>query len=241
MKKPAARGAAGFDHGRLRSVRIAIREGTVSLRPPLGAAGGVACRAARRCVALAHSLPQGTSAGRNLITLFSTVNNLSRSRRVGVRAAVANISPSPVRARDRMHARHPRETSIAALQASTGAPCSRSGARIGIVAARDDRTHARIARAPDRRREKCRQRARGVVLIALHKRVCAKNARAFPSPRRRIARKRKPATSPSRVSSRGARRAQCAWSSSSAYASGPSSSLSWSASSSSRVNSQPSP
>ena len=76
MKKPAAPDAAGFDHGRLGKRRPAIRPGTVRLRPPLDDAGGVAGAAIRRRVSLAHSLPQGTSAWRNLITLFSTVNKL---------------------------------------------------------------------------------------------------------------------------------------------------------------------
>ena len=77
MKKPAAQDAAGFDHGfRLRAGRRAFPRVTVHLRPPLDVAGGVARGAAGFRVVLAHSLLQGTSAGRNLITVFSTVNNL---------------------------------------------------------------------------------------------------------------------------------------------------------------------
>ena len=205
MKKPAARGAAGFDHGRLRRGWPAIRGGTVGLRPPLAVAGGVACGAARRRVALAHSLPQGTSAGRNLITLFSTVNNLSRSRRIEVRAVVAIISPLSLSTGCDAGSPSTRAQRHASLHASTGAACSRSDARIDIGIACAARLHARIARARNRAQGNRRERAQAAALIALHKPVCAKNARAFASLQRRIARKRKPATSPSRVSLRGLR------------------------------------
>ena len=80
IKKPAAMDAAGFDHGHESGVRRrAFPRRTVRLRPPFAVAGGVACRSEGFRVVLAHSLPQGTSAGRNLITVFSTVNNLSQS------------------------------------------------------------------------------------------------------------------------------------------------------------------
>ena len=80
IKKPAAMDAAGFDHGHESGIRrCAFPRRTVRLRPPFAVAGGVACRAEGFRVVLAHSLPQGTSAGRNLITVFSTVNNLSQS------------------------------------------------------------------------------------------------------------------------------------------------------------------
>ena len=80
IKKPAALDATGFDHGcRPRVGRHAFPRVTGRLRPPLDVAGGVARGAAGFRVVLAHSLLQGTSAGRNLITVFSTVNNLSQS------------------------------------------------------------------------------------------------------------------------------------------------------------------
>ena len=80
IKKPAAMDAAGFDHGHESGVRRrAFPRRTVRLRPPFHVAGGVAGRAEVFRVVLAHSLLQGTSAGRNLITVFSTVNNLSQS------------------------------------------------------------------------------------------------------------------------------------------------------------------
>ena len=89
IKKPAAMDAAGFDQGHGSGVRRrAFQRRTVRLRPPLAVAGGVACRAAGFRVVLAHSLPQGTSAGRNLITVFSTVNNLSQSFSMRARAAL---------------------------------------------------------------------------------------------------------------------------------------------------------
>ena len=76
IKKPAAMDAAGFDHGHESGIRrCAFPRRTVRLRPPFAVAGGVACRAEGFRVVLAHSLLQETSAGRNVITLFSTVNN----------------------------------------------------------------------------------------------------------------------------------------------------------------------
>ena len=88
-KKPAAAGAAGFDLGcRPRFGRRAFPRVTVLLRPPLDVAGGVTRGAAGFRVVLAHSLLQGTSAGRNLITVFSTVNNLSQSFSMRARAAL---------------------------------------------------------------------------------------------------------------------------------------------------------
>lgn len=72
-KKPAATDAAGFDHG-----RFLIRRGMRCRRPPFDDAGGGACRAADDRFVFYHSLLQETSAGRNLITVFSTVNILSQ-------------------------------------------------------------------------------------------------------------------------------------------------------------------
>lgn len=78
-KKPASRSAAGFVHGHHRGERHACAEVTGCRHPPLRTSGGVACRASGRRVVCVHLLPQEMSAGRNLITLFSSVNNLSQS------------------------------------------------------------------------------------------------------------------------------------------------------------------
>ena len=242
MKKPAARCAAGFDHGRLRKGRLAIRGGKAGLRPPLDDAGGVACRAAGRRVALAHSLPQGTSAGRNLITVFSTVNNLSRCRRIDMSNRLVIFSTTlPCQ-----YARHAAQRACmqrhASLHASTGAASSRLKSVHGARPVRAP-THTPSSDARSLRlRSKRHGHARDAALIALHKRVCAKNARDFQTPRGQWRCKKKTRDVAAAGSmARAARRDQCASSSSSAYSSGPSSSLSWSASSASTVNSQPSP
>jgi len=98
IKKPAAMDAAGFDHGHESGVRRrAFPRRTVRLRPPFHVAGGVAGRAEVFRVVLAHSLLQGTSAGRNLITVFSTVNNLSQSffvHAIATSASTRIVAPS---------------------------------------------------------------------------------------------------------------------------------------------------
>ena len=107
-KKPAAMDAAGFDHG-----RFLIRRRMRCRRPPFDDAGGGACRAADDRVVFYHSLLQETSAGRNLITVFSTVNNLSQKK---------------IRARD---------TSAA----TASARCARQGVRDARAIRRMDHPH----------------------------------------------------------------------------------------------------
>lgn len=68
-----------FDLGQLRLKQEEIALVTVHLHPPIVASGGTHCGVVDCCDLLAHTTPQGTSAWRNLITLFSSVNNLSQS------------------------------------------------------------------------------------------------------------------------------------------------------------------
>lgn len=125
-KKPAAQHAAGFEWTPPEAGKFAFARGTGCLHPPFVALGGIACLAVGSCALLAHLLLQGMSAGRNLITLFSGVNNLSRSffpaLRRGVRATHGSRHPSP----HRTHATHARTHHTHRLRASAGAGCSTS-------------------------------------------------------------------------------------------------------------------
>lgn len=120
IKKPAAANAAGFDHGCIH----AFREGCGAGVHLFDVAGGGACAAAGYRVGFDHSLLQETSAGRNLITVFSTVNNLSRiifaARVPFVARACVRCIGNECRKRARTHAQqHARF-----LHASIGAACS---------------------------------------------------------------------------------------------------------------------
>lgn len=120
IKKPAAANAAGSDHGRFH----AFREGCGADVHPFQVAGGSTFGAAGPCVVFDHSLLQETSAGRNLITVFSTVNNLSQiifaARAPFVRRTCARCidddAGKRASMRSQQHARF--------LHASIGAACS---------------------------------------------------------------------------------------------------------------------
>ncbi len=207
------------------------------------------------------------SAGRNLITLFSSVNNLSRSFS-SPRSRVVH----PTRRHQRLHACHARTGRMDARQAnaahaSAGAACSNSSKRRQAVAdaiavlawcthatsfdgAHGDATRCRISRYTSAFARKLRElfapvahRARSCGMPPQRSfrgsRRVPKHRRIQPSP---AARKKKPAAFPSRVSGcTGAGDQWSSLSSNSAYSSGASSSLSCSASESSTTNSQPSP
>lgn len=132
----------------------------------------------------AHSLLQEASAGRNLITLFSTVNNrmlffFARARRCTAKRAQwcnANIHQRLHRTITPLHA--------VASNASTGAACSAASTSISNIASNIRRTtmhgkHACIA---------CFELVMLVsqqrCICASHKSVCAKTARTFSDARR---------------------------------------------------------
>jgi len=120
IKKPAATNAAGFDHGRFH----AFREGCGADAHLFQVAGGGAFGAAGYRVGFDHSLLQETSAGRNLITVFSTVNNLSQiifaARAPLVRRTCVRCIGNECRKRARTHA----QQRTRFLHASIGAACS---------------------------------------------------------------------------------------------------------------------
>ena len=186
MKKPAARCAAGFGHGRLRFEWAAICRRTVHLHPPFDVAGGIPCRDTGCRVAFAHSLPQGTSAGRNLITVFSTVNNLCKSFFVPVRTQVAQAGVRMVMHDECAHACNQHAHACTSLRTSKYA-ASRASIHFIVCIEHDEQEWRR--RASTRTGPSCRAPdARGAVgrRIASHKSVCAKSARTFSSERNRI-------------------------------------------------------
>ena len=186
IKKPAAMDAAGFDQGHGSGVRRrAFQRRTVRLRPPFHVAGGVACGAEVFRVVLAHSLLQGTSAGRNLITVFSTVNNLSQSfSRVPARCSRRHASMR-VGCAASTHRLQPQRRCIDALHASNGAACSACGRnKNGIAACMRACTQRIRMRACERRSARAERRA-ACRDFAPHKSVCAKTAQDFSAPRAR--------------------------------------------------------
>ena len=175
MKKPAAKCAAGLNRGG----RTAFCKGCDAGVHLFDVAGGGACGAAGCLDGSAHLLLQETSAGRNLIMDFSTVNNPTQTfslarPRAGLhdRLQSCDRTASPA-----CTSRHPRARH--ASHASNDAACS--GAillamhahhmhPIAIAAvARMQRgtpkTHAALSRDPND--------------CASHKSDCAKNARTF--------------------------------------------------------------
>lgn len=97
---------------------------TMHRRPPGNVRGGGAADAVRHRVVSGHALPQSSSAGRNLITLFSRVNNLLQSffstRRGRWRRARADLRPTHRKQRATSHQPHRRR----ALRASSNAGSS---------------------------------------------------------------------------------------------------------------------
>ncbi len=77
-KKPAVPGTAGFGNSMRMQFSLRFRRGHGACVHRDDRPGGGPCRAARCRDDSAHSIPQATSAGRNLITVFSAVNNLSQ-------------------------------------------------------------------------------------------------------------------------------------------------------------------
>ena len=144
IKKPAAANAAGFDHGRFH----AFREGCGAGVHLFHVAGGGACGAAGYRVVFDHSLLQETSAGRNLITVFSAVNNLSqiifavRAPRVGLACARCRDDEchEHEHARARTHSRF--------LHASIGAARSDFSSMSMRIDATSPRTVCACARRP---------------------------------------------------------------------------------------------
>ena len=123
-KKPAAPYAAGLEADTAGAGGLAGIERKGRPHPPFDATGGIALGAACPCALLAHRIPQVTSAGRNLITLFSSVNNLSRSFST---PHVRQAQPAAPARRPRMCAtrqRDARRRSCNRLHASIGAACS---------------------------------------------------------------------------------------------------------------------
>jgi len=203
MKKPAAANAAGFDHGRIH----AFREGCGAGVHLFDAAGGGACAAAGYRVGFDHSLLQETSAGRNLITVFSAVNILSQfifcaharfvARARGRCIGDAREQRSRQPARDR--ARRPCASNGAACSDSTHRPCTstRRFRRRNALTRGDDATA--MMRAMRARTSRC--------VCASHKPDCAKVRELFRGSRTckaacahlRDPGKQEPATLPSRV------------------------------------------
>jgi len=70
-KKPAAQGVAGS----LKRCRLRFREGNETRVHRFACPGGGSCCLARCRFVVTHSLPQGGCLRRNLITVFSCVNN----------------------------------------------------------------------------------------------------------------------------------------------------------------------
>lgn len=128
IKKPAAANAAGFDHGRIH----AFREGCGAGVHLFDAAGGGACAAAGYRVVFDHSLLQETSAGRNLITVFSSVNNFARSfsRRGDGDARACARRPRMEIVLRQHRGLHP--PSSIAMKASIGAAFARRGENLSM-------------------------------------------------------------------------------------------------------------
>lgn len=173
-KKPAATDAAGFEHG-----RFPFPRGMRCRRPPFAAAGGGACDAAGDRVLFSHSLPQGTSAGRNLITVFATVNNLSQfffaptthpARRIASRSRMHDVRR--IHASACMHSPECENTGKNSdifpqpqlLRECSALPFARATALAGTLEA-SLHPHS----PPRSRQRRC----------ASHKPVCAKTARTF--------------------------------------------------------------
>ena len=144
IKKPAAANAAGFDHGRFH----AFREGCGADVHLFHAAGGGACGAAGYRVVFDHSLLQETSAGRNLITVFSTVNNLSQIIFAARASLLARTCARRIlderRKRACMHA----QQQARFLHASIGAACSDSHDATARTGTAIPRTRCACARRP---------------------------------------------------------------------------------------------
>lgn len=142
IKKPAAVFAAGFDHGRLRIRGGAFRRGSEAVAHLADAAGGGACVVAGSRVVSAHSLPQGTSAGRNLITLFSSVNNFARSFLRHGGGDARPCARRPAMEIDARQQRGSRSPACIAMKASIGAAFERNGEIFTMHVARH-RAHGR--------------------------------------------------------------------------------------------------
>ena len=209
--------------------------------------GGSPCCVARCQRCCTHSLPQVASAGRNLITVFSAVNN--------PREIFSRTVPAPAR-------RRIARTGGAARGAATmqAAHATRRAKRLcrkrrvlrafrcNAMRARLRAAHAcasRCARAPghaapgsgmSKRRS---SKVRGWRAAAPRKRQSAQTFRR--SPQTETGRARRPVGSVRSTGRCPATRQWSSSSSSSAYASGSSISLSWSGSSTCTTNSQPSP
>lgn len=256
-KKPAAPNAAGFEAETTGTGGLAFAGGKGRPHPPFVPAGGIACGAAGPCALLAHRVPQVTSAGRNLITLFSGVNNLSRSfstPRVRYVQPMARMRRQCMRAARRYDAHR---CSSDRLHASIGAACSDTAMASTLharamsrIARRACTTSAANARMPHRRHRISRRTnafARKVreLFAPTHRRNAAHRGRRPPLGRVDSSRRGQEKTrGVSAAGLREHRLREAQWSSlssSSAYSSGPSSSLSCSASATSTTNSQPSP
>ncbi len=256
-KKPAAPNAAGFEADTAGTGGLAFAGGKGRPHPPFVAAGGIACGAAGPCALLAHRVPQVTSAGRNLITLFSGVNNLSRSfstPRVRYVQPMARMRRQCMRAARRCDAHR---CSSDRLHASIGAACSDTAMASTLharamsrIARRACTTSAAKARIPHRRHRISRRtnafarKVRELFRTDAPSRCRASGQAAAAWPHRHLPMQARKTRGVSAAGLREHRLREAQWSSlssSSAYSSGPSSSLSCSASATSTTNSQPSP
>lgn len=160
-----------------------FREGNESCVHRFDCPGGGSFFAARCRVRCTHSLPQETSAGRNLITLFRTVNNSGNFFSGPASPAPAGNRRRRRRERATIARRASHRKLSNTLKAIFGAAFSASKffsrAHASRCAHRDEaRTSA--SRAPVRAR---RRRLREAPRFAPHKPICAKVRELFPPPR----------------------------------------------------------
>lgn len=175
-------GSYGVRRRRGREERLRFREGNESCVHRFDCPGGGSFFAARCRVRCTHSLPQETSAGRNLITLFRTVNNSGKFF-FGPAPADPDGKPPRRRRHDATIARrasHRIRTNT--LKAISGAAFSASRffyrAR-ALRCAHRVAARSRSFRASFRaRRRRCRKAPR----FAPHKPICAKVRELFPPP-----------------------------------------------------------
>lgn len=174
---PATTSAAGIDD----ECEIAFCEGCDAGVHLFDVTGGGPCCAADYCVVCAHSLPQETSAERNVITLFSTVNNPAKLFFSGGQSSIAthahqchaNVHQRMLHATAHRHA--------IALHASTDA----AGSGTCIQPCTSTRMTCRSSILEECMRDACpgqvETTAKQTCVCASHKSVCAKTARTFPA------------------------------------------------------------
>lgn len=182
-----------FDRG-----RFLFPRGMRCRRPPFDVAGGVACRAGYRVLSR-HSLLQESSAGRNLITVFATVNNLWK---------IFSCVRSPRRARAPshdavVHARRRARTRAAAIGRGWMQALARPSGHVAIFSPGRRGAARRTPRTSADRRAAAARRApttsAGNPFRVAQAGLRENCAGCCAIRRRRRREKTKPATSPSRV------------------------------------------